>query len=171
MSRSRESSFRSRLKTSIKRNQYYASVRSHFSGSAKSKAINCGSKWKTRNSPGQLPIFLTIGGIQFVEWSRAIRLLSAFQACEVRSKNAGLNAYKSDGLFGVIRLSDKPDLEHAPDSLVLPQHECGLFGVFGHPKAAVLTYYGLFALQHPGQESRSEEHTSELQSPMYLVCR
>jgi len=36
---------------------------------------------------------------------------------------------------------------------VYPQHECGLFGVFGHPNAAVLTYYGLFALQHRGQES------------------
>ena len=34
-----------------------------------------------------------------------------------------------------------------------PQHECGLFGVFGHENAAVLTYYGLFALQHRGQES------------------
>src|SRR5213596_965454 len=34
-----------------------------------------------------------------------------------------------------------------------PRHECGLFGVFGHPNAAVLTYYGLFALQHRGQES------------------
>ncbi len=40
-----------------------------------------------------------------------------------------------------------------PDSLAFPQHECGLFGVFGHPNAAVLTYYGLFALQHRGQES------------------
>jgi amidophosphoribosyltransferase len=40
-----------------------------------------------------------------------------------------------------------------PDSAVLPQHECGLFGVFGHPNATVLTYYGLFALQHRGQES------------------
>ena len=36
---------------------------------------------------------------------------------------------------------------------IYPQHECGLFGVFGHPNAAVLTYYGLFALQHRGQES------------------
>src|SRR5437764_8879809 len=27
------------------------------------------------------------------------------------------------------------------------------------------------ALQAPEQEVRSEEHTSELQSPMYLVCR
>jgi amidophosphoribosyltransferase len=28
-----------------------------------------------------------------------------------------------------------------------------VFGVFGHEKAAMLTYYGLFALQHRGQES------------------
>lgn len=34
-----------------------------------------------------------------------------------------------------------------------PKHYCGVFGVFGHPKAAELTYYGLFALQHRGQES------------------
>src|SRR5579862_8808083 len=34
-----------------------------------------------------------------------------------------------------------------------PRHECGVFAVFGHPNAAVLTYYGLFALQHRGQES------------------
>lgn len=34
-----------------------------------------------------------------------------------------------------------------------PQDECGVFGIFGHPDAARLTYYGLFALQHRGQES------------------
>jgi len=34
-----------------------------------------------------------------------------------------------------------------------PKHYCGVFGVFGHPSAAELTYYGLFALQHRGQES------------------
>ena len=34
-----------------------------------------------------------------------------------------------------------------------PTHECGVFAVFGHPNAAVLSYYGLFALQHRGQES------------------
>lgn len=34
-----------------------------------------------------------------------------------------------------------------------PTHECGVFAVYGHPNAAVLTYYGLFALQHRGQES------------------
>src|SRR5438309_11499904 len=43
--------------------------------------------------------------------------------------------------------------EELPDRAALPQHECGIFGVFGHPNAAVLTYYGLFALQHRGQES------------------
>ncbi|MFC7063250.1 amidophosphoribosyltransferase [Halobacillus seohaensis] len=30
--------------------------------------------------------------------------------------------------------------------------ECGIFGVFGHPDSAQLTYYGLHALQHRGQE-------------------
>ena len=34
-----------------------------------------------------------------------------------------------------------------------PRHECGVFGIFNHPNAATLTYYGLFALQHRGQES------------------
>ncbi len=43
--------------------------------------------------------------------------------------------------------------EELSDRAALPQHECGIFGVFGHPNAAVLTYYGLFALQHRGQES------------------
>ena len=31
--------------------------------------------------------------------------------------------------------------------------ECGLFGVWNHPEAANLTYLGLYALQHRGQES------------------
>ncbi len=30
---------------------------------------------------------------------------------------------------------------------------CGLFGIFGHPDAVHLTYMGLYALQHRGQES------------------
>ena len=36
---------------------------------------------------------------------------------------------------------------------IRPKDECGVFAVFNHPNAAVLTYYGLFALQHRGQES------------------
>jgi amidophosphoribosyltransferase len=31
--------------------------------------------------------------------------------------------------------------------------ECGVFGIFGHPEAANITYIGLHALQHRGQES------------------
>jgi len=39
-----------------------------------------------------------------------------------------------------------PDDDHFHD-------ECGIFGVFGHSEAANLTYLGLHALQHRGQES------------------
>ncbi|HDH51445.1 MAG TPA: amidophosphoribosyltransferase [Nitrospirae bacterium] len=38
---------------------------------------------------------------------------------------------------------EKPDKFH---------DECGIFGVYGHPEAANLTYLGLHALQHRGQE-------------------
>jgi amidophosphoribosyltransferase len=33
------------------------------------------------------------------------------------------------------------------------KEECGVFGIFGHPEAANMTYLGLYALQHRGQES------------------
>ena len=31
--------------------------------------------------------------------------------------------------------------------------ECGVFGIFGHHESANMTYLGLYALQHRGQES------------------
>src|SRR5579863_7409978 len=31
--------------------------------------------------------------------------------------------------------------------------ECGVFAIYGNPEAANLTYLGLYALQHRGQES------------------
>jgi len=34
-----------------------------------------------------------------------------------------------------------------------PREECGVCGIFGHPDAAKFTYFGLYALQHRGQES------------------
>ena len=34
-----------------------------------------------------------------------------------------------------------------------PREHCGVFGVFGHRESAALTYLGLYALQHRGQES------------------
>jgi amidophosphoribosyltransferase len=40
--------------------------------------------------------------------------------------------------------------EHVRDRF---HDECGVFGVNGHPEAANITYLGLYALQHRGQES------------------
>ncbi|MFP3983045.1 MAG: amidophosphoribosyltransferase [Desulfurivibrionaceae bacterium] len=34
-----------------------------------------------------------------------------------------------------------------------PREECGVCGIYDHPDAAKLTYFGLYALQHRGQES------------------
>ncbi|MFQ5681160.1 MAG: amidophosphoribosyltransferase [Candidatus Omnitrophota bacterium] len=34
-----------------------------------------------------------------------------------------------------------------------PKEHCGLFGIYGHPQAAWLTYLGLYALQHRGEEA------------------
>ncbi|MGH9805289.1 MAG: amidophosphoribosyltransferase [Candidatus Acidiferrales bacterium] len=43
-----------------------------------------------------------------------------------------------------------PHLYYHPDHF---HDQCGVFAVFGHPEAAKLTYLGLYALQHRGQES------------------
>ena len=47
------------------------------------------------------------------------------------------------------------DLQRKMDRTVRdrPKDECGVCGIFGHPDAARLTYFGLYALQHRGQES------------------
>jgi amidophosphoribosyltransferase len=58
------------------------------------------------------------------------------------------------------------DSEHP--AVAYPQHECGIFAVFGHPNAAVLTYYGLFALQHRGQESAGIVTSNETASTFQL---
>ena len=34
-----------------------------------------------------------------------------------------------------------------------PREECAVFGIYGHQNAAEMTYLGLYALQHRGQES------------------
>jgi len=34
-----------------------------------------------------------------------------------------------------------------------PTHECGICGIFGHQDSSKLAYFGLYALQHRGQES------------------
>jgi len=52
--------------------------------------------------------------------------------------------------------------------------ECGVFGVFNHPEAANLTYLGLYAIQHRGQESAgivsTDEHRFNTHRGMGLVA-
>ena len=52
--------------------------------------------------------------------------------------------------------------------------ECGVFGVHGHPEAAHITYLGLYALQHRGQESAGivsvSQHEQHVHRGMGLVA-
>ena len=50
-------------------------------------------------------------------------------------------------------MSDLPDEAFDLSADDSPREECGVFGIFGHTEAANLTYLGLYALQHRGQES------------------
>ncbi len=52
-------------------------------------------------------------------------------------------------LISIIKSKPLPYLSLSTDKF---HDECGVFGVFGHPEAANLTYLGLHALQHRGQE-------------------
>src|SRR6056297_2860249 len=48
--------------------------------------------------------------------------------------------------------SANPFIE-TPDAEGRPREACGVFGIYNHPEAAKLTYFGIYALQHRGQES------------------
>ena len=50
-------------------------------------------------------------------------------------------------------MESRSDLTHSAVNDDHFQDQCGLFGIFGHLEAAHLTYLGLHALQHRGQES------------------
>jgi len=52
------------------------------------------------------------------------------------------------------------------DNFDKPREACGLFGIYNHPEAAKLTYFGLYALQHRGQESAgiAVYHENNIQS-------
>ncbi len=61
--------------------------------------------------------------------------------------------------------------EHEADRF---HDECGVFGVHGHPEASNITYLGLYALQHRGQEScgivSSDGHEQIAHRSMGLVA-
>ena len=46
--------------------------------------------------------------------------------------------------------------------------KCGVFGIYGHPEASTITYHGLFALQHRGQESSGIVSTDGKKSYKHL---
>jgi amidophosphoribosyltransferase len=70
---------------------------------------------------------------------------------------------------------------HFPDKF---QEECGVVAIYGHPEAANLTYLGLYALQHRGQESagiatsdrreircyKSMGHVADIFTPERIAC-
>ncbi len=53
-------------------------------------------------------------------------------------------------MTGQLVLPEKLARAHERDRF---HDECGVFGILGHPEAARITYLGLYALQHRGQES------------------
>ncbi len=60
---------------------------------------------------------------------------------------------------------NRHSLDQASDLRLYPSHECGVFAIFGHPDAAAITYYGLYALQHRGQESAGIVSANGSESP------
>lgn len=52
-----------------------------------------------------------------------------------------------------------------PRPIDKPKDHCGVFGVFGHPQAAQITYFGLLALQHRGQEASGIVTSASGQAP------
>ncbi len=47
---------------------------------------------------------------------------------------------------------EKKDISNRKETFK-PKEECGVFGIYNNPRAANLSYLGLYALQHRGQES------------------
>jgi amidophosphoribosyltransferase len=55
-----------------------------------------------------------------------------------------------------------------------PKSNCGIFGIYNHPEAAVMTYYGLHALQHRGQEASgicSSEYLTEREKYRFNIYK
>ena len=48
--------------------------------------------------------------------------------------------------------------------------ECGVFGIWNHPESAKMTYLGLYAMQHRGQESCGIV-SLDFQSGQHHICK
>lgn len=65
---------------------------------------------------------------------------------------------KKDRTVTECRLPENKVIRSANSRIFTPytpskREECGIFGIFGHEDAAKLSFFGLYALQHRGQES------------------
>src|SRR5580658_6343408 len=85
-------------------------------------------------------------------------------------------------------LGSSPGEASRPLTIDLPldkfHEECGVFAIYGHPEAANLSYLGLYALQHRGQESagiatsdgrevrcfKSMGHVADIFTPERIAC-
>src|SRR5260370_41606389 len=87
---------------------------------------------------------------------------------EMTRKNEGSNRVES-GHEVTGTVDECPD-----DRIDKFNDECGVFGIFGHPEAANMTYLGLYALQHRGQESAgiaaSDRHQVRIPRAMGYVA-
>lgn len=73
---------------------------------------------------------------------------------EMSANSAGAVLPEDFHQENVSDLSDRDGLVLASEEAgSRPKHYCGVFGIYGHPNASELAYYGLYALQHRGQES------------------
>src|SRR6266487_4867784 len=103
---------------------------------------------------------LAVGAVAGVAAALTVGLSASSGAAPVASHGSGGNHVRLDRAF----------------IIVLENHSAK--GVIGDPNAPFITslaqQYGeaanYFGVTHPS-EPRSEEHTSELQSPVHLVCR
>src|ERR1035441_6189216 len=71
------------------------------------------------------------------------------------SETVGMSATAGEeqmpGFFAPLRMTSEEEEDATPfDKL---REECGVMAIYGHPDAARMTYWGLYALQHRGQES------------------
>jgi amidophosphoribosyltransferase len=81
-----------------------------------------------------------------------------------------------------MNLSHTPQPTQDPDDKL--HEECGVFAIYGHAEASNLTYLGLYALQHRGQESagiatsdrreircfKSMGHVADIFTPEQIAC-
>jgi len=82
------------------------------------------------------------------------------------SVNGSARRHDLDSASALALAADHPDK---------PEHECGVFAVYGSPNAARTIFFALFALQHRGQESAgiatSHHHTFNVKRGMGLVSQ